>query len=70
VIFKPVRDISGGLSASQGLQIKQGAAAPQLQASARSLNMAAGRSGCASQTQPVLSQTVQGRPVTAASLST
>jgi hypothetical protein len=58
VTFSPVRDISGGLSASHGLQRPQGAPAPpQLQASKRLLNVQ-GRSGCASHTQPVSSQIV------------
>jgi hypothetical protein len=36
-------------------------APPHLQASARSLNMTAGREGCIPQTQPLSSQNAQGR---------
>jgi hypothetical protein len=56
VTLMPVLDMSGGWSASHGLQSSQGAPAPQSQASNRLLNILKGRSGWFSQTQPVLSQ--------------
>jgi hypothetical protein len=46
VIFNPVRDISGGLSASHGLHVAHGMpAAPQLHASKRLPNMPVGQIG-------------------------
>jgi hypothetical protein len=54
-----VRVMSGTMPGRLGLQTGQGIAALQEQASGRTLNRAAGRSGCASQTQPVSSQIVQ-----------
>jgi hypothetical protein len=56
--MRPVRDMSGGCSASDGLQAVQGIPAPpHWQASARSEKKPHGGSGCASHTQPVSSQT-------------